>query len=192
MSNAAESWKHGRLRCADAVHARFFDDELVILDLAKGEYFALDAIGARLWSGLQGGKGMREIAQEIASEYDVDLESALTDLCVLGDDLVLRGLLVNDERTGMTVPSPIRCCTCSRACCCAPARRGVPTRFFLVSGPACRRAGVSSSACSSALRSAMAVIRSLVVRERPRRLDRRRGRRSGRGALGSSLLRRDL
>jgi hypothetical protein len=98
MSDASASWKHGRLRCADAVHARLFDDELVILDLAKGEYFALDAIGARLWSGLEKGRTIDEIAGDIVAEYDVSLEAALRDLAALGEHLVGQGLLVRDER----------------------------------------------------------------------------------------------
>jgi Coenzyme PQQ synthesis protein D (PqqD) len=97
MSQVASS-KHGHLRCADAVHARLFDDELVILDLARGEYFALDPIGARLWSGLQTGKAIGEIAREIVAEYDVEFDTALADLTALGDDLVARGLLVHEER----------------------------------------------------------------------------------------------
>jgi sulfur transfer complex TusBCD TusB component (DsrH family) len=98
MSVDGATWKHGRVRCADAVHARLFDNELVILDLAKGEYFALDDLGARLWSGLEAGRSVEQLAQEIVAEYDVTLDRALADLVALGDDLVARGLLVRDER----------------------------------------------------------------------------------------------
>jgi sulfur transfer complex TusBCD TusB component (DsrH family) len=100
MNVAGATWRHGRVRCADAVHARLFDNELVILDLAKGEYFALDDLGARLWSGLEAGRTVEQLAQEIVDEYDVTLDRALTDLVALGDDLVARGLLVRDERIG--------------------------------------------------------------------------------------------
>jgi hypothetical protein len=89
--------KHGRLRCADAVHSRLFDEELVILDLAKGEYFALDDVGARLWCGLEEGRTVEEIAQEIVLEYDVALDRCVADLMALSDDLVERGLMVPDE-----------------------------------------------------------------------------------------------
>lgn len=98
MTTESATWKHGRVRCADAVHARLFDEELVILDLAKGEYLALDQVGARLWSGLEAGRTVEEIAREVVEEYDVSLDRALADLLALGDDLVLRGLMVRDER----------------------------------------------------------------------------------------------
>jgi Coenzyme PQQ synthesis protein D (PqqD) len=100
MNGTNTAWKHGRVRCADAVHARLFDEELVILDLARGEYFALDPVGARVWAGLQSGRTVEEMAQEIVSEYDVSLDGALADLTALGDDLVARGLLVRDDESG--------------------------------------------------------------------------------------------
>jgi hypothetical protein len=100
LSASASDWKHGRVRCADAVHTRLFDRELVILDLAKGEYFSLDAVGARLWSGLDAGQTVEQIAQEVVAEYEVTPEHAIADLVALGDDLVARGLMVRDERSG--------------------------------------------------------------------------------------------
>ena len=98
MNADAPAWKHGPVRCADAVHARQFDEELVILDLARGEYFALDQIGARLWSGLEAGRPVAQIAREVAAEYDVSFDQALADLVALGDDLVARGLMVTGQR----------------------------------------------------------------------------------------------
>ncbi len=98
MNADGTSRAHGRVRCASAVHARLFDEELVILDLAKGEYFALDQVGLRLWSGLESGRSVEQIADEIASEYDVALDRALSDLVALADDLIAHGLLVPDER----------------------------------------------------------------------------------------------
>jgi hypothetical protein len=100
MNAAAVNWKYDRLRCADAVHARLFDEELIILDLSKGEYFSLDPLGARLWAGLGAGRTVEQIAEEVVTEYDVPLEQAMADLVALGDELVDRGLLVSDDRVG--------------------------------------------------------------------------------------------
>ncbi len=97
MKAIAPVWKHGRVRCANAVHARMFDEELIILDLAKGEYFAMDNVGARLWSGLEAGRTIDQIAKDVVAEYDVDLDRAITDLVTLGDELLARGLMVRDE-----------------------------------------------------------------------------------------------
>jgi hypothetical protein len=86
--------RSSRYRPADSVHTRTFDGELVILDLAHGEYFALDPIGSRLWVALEQGKSIEQVAAEIVQEYDVSAETAAADLAALLDDLVRRGLLV--------------------------------------------------------------------------------------------------
>ena len=97
MTAATPTRTQGKLRCADAVHSRRFDDEIVILDLANGEYFALDDVGARLWSALEAGRTVEEVAHEIAAEYDVPVDRAIVDLAALSDDLVARGLMVRDD-----------------------------------------------------------------------------------------------
>jgi hypothetical protein len=74
-----------------------FDGDLVILDLANGEYFALDPVGARMWEGLAARHSRDAIAEKIAQEYDVSVERALSDLSSLVDQLVSRRLLVPDE-----------------------------------------------------------------------------------------------
>ena len=97
MTTTPDNWKHGRVRSADAVYARLFDEELVILDLARGEYLALDAVGARLWSGLEAGRTVEQVAREIVDEYEVSMARVLADLVTLGDELVAKGLLVHDR-----------------------------------------------------------------------------------------------
>jgi Coenzyme PQQ synthesis protein D (PqqD) len=82
---------------APAVHTRLFDGELVILDLAKGEYLALDPIGSRLWRGLEDGRSVAQVAQEVVDEYDVSIEQATRDLQELVDEFLARGLFVLDE-----------------------------------------------------------------------------------------------
>ncbi len=89
---------HARARIADSARAREFDGDLVIIDLAAGEYFALDSVGARLWHGLAEGRTPEDVAGEIASAYDVGLEQALRDLVELTGELAARGLIVIDER----------------------------------------------------------------------------------------------
>jgi hypothetical protein len=86
-----------RLKTAPSVHTRLFDGELVILDLARGEYLALDAIGSLLWAGLEAGRSESEIAQSVVDEYDVSFENALADLQSLARELVDRGLFVEEE-----------------------------------------------------------------------------------------------
>ena len=82
------------LRPAPTVQTRLFDGELVILDMARGEYLALDPIGSKLWAGIVAGRGIEEIALDIVAEYEVTLDQATEDLQGLADDLVAQGLMV--------------------------------------------------------------------------------------------------
>jgi hypothetical protein len=75
------------------VHARRFDDEVVILDLAGGDYYALNAAGACIWEQLVAGRTPAEIARVLASEFQVEPERALTDCIALAGELIARGLL---------------------------------------------------------------------------------------------------
>jgi Coenzyme PQQ synthesis protein D (PqqD) len=75
------------------IHERTFDGDLVLLDLARGDYFGVNEIGARLWQGLSAGKTPREIAAEIQPDYEVSSETLLADLERLTTELVTRGLI---------------------------------------------------------------------------------------------------
>lgn len=89
--------KHRHLRPAPSVHTRSFDGELVILDLAGGEYLSLDPIGSRLWRALENGKTVEDVAREVVSEYDVSMEQATRDLEALVDEFLQKGLFVRAE-----------------------------------------------------------------------------------------------
>ncbi len=82
-----------RVRAAANVFARDFDGEIVLLDLARGDYFGLDAIGARLWNGLMAGKTAAEIAAQIGPDYDVEPAVIARDLDALVAELIAQGLV---------------------------------------------------------------------------------------------------
>lgn len=82
-----------KVRATRHVYARDFDGELVLLDLAKGSYYGLDAIGARLWKGIALGRTVAEIADELVPEYDVELSTLRADLLDLLRDLQTKGLV---------------------------------------------------------------------------------------------------
>ena len=84
----------GSIRPAEGVFARSFDDELLIVDLARGEYFALDGVGSMLWQGLDAGRTVEQIAHDVVDVYDVTYEQSLLDLSRLLADIVGHGLLV--------------------------------------------------------------------------------------------------
>jgi hypothetical protein len=83
-----------RVTAAEHVHCRQFDDDLVMVDLNGGEYFALDAIGARMWALLISGKTPAEIGATLAGEYNAGQRELLDDCTALANDLLKRGLIV--------------------------------------------------------------------------------------------------
>lgn len=85
--------EQSRLRPAAGVYARPFGDELVLLEFGRGEYFALDEIGARIWHMLEAGTDLAAIATQIATDYDVGAEQALTDILALVRDMHARALV---------------------------------------------------------------------------------------------------
>lgn len=78
------------------VLARGVGDETVLLNLASGTYFGLDAIGARMWQLMNEGKSMRELCDAIEAEYEVGREQLERDVLKLVQDLVANGLATAD------------------------------------------------------------------------------------------------
>jgi hypothetical protein len=83
-----------RVTAAEGVRFRQFDDELVLVDLAGGEYFALNGSGTRMWHELVSGKTPAEVGELLASEYEASGAQIESDCLALADDLFRRGLLV--------------------------------------------------------------------------------------------------
>ena len=83
-----------RVRVPQEVLARQVGGETVMLDLAKGTYFGLDPIGARMWQLLAEGKTLVEVCDAIVEEYEVSRDAVERDLLALLDDLKAHGLIV--------------------------------------------------------------------------------------------------
>jgi hypothetical protein len=84
-------------RVARDVHSRKFGAELVLLDLARGEYFSLDELGARIWDELAAGHCLADVLQRLVGEYEIEHDRLEADLRALANELVKRGLLVSDD-----------------------------------------------------------------------------------------------
>jgi Coenzyme PQQ synthesis protein D (PqqD) len=82
-----------RFEVRESVHARRFDDELVVLHLSQGEYFALDEVGARVWEGLAAGRTMDGLCDAMLSTYEVGREQLWQDVMAFAEALVASGLM---------------------------------------------------------------------------------------------------
>jgi len=75
------------------VMARQVGDETVILDLASGNYFGLDPVGARIWQLIGEGKPLEAVCETLLDEYEVSAEQAREDLARLVGQLQAQGLV---------------------------------------------------------------------------------------------------
>ena len=75
------------------VMARQVGDETVILDLASGNYYGLDPVGARIWQLLGEGKSLAQVCDTLTAEYEVSRATAEQDLEHLVRELGAKGLL---------------------------------------------------------------------------------------------------
>ncbi|MDH5649515.1 MAG: PqqD family protein [Gammaproteobacteria bacterium] len=68
------------LRHKSGVRAREVDNELVILDRDNGNINKLNQSACFIWSLLDGTKTVGQVEQALIKEYDIDLETAATDV----------------------------------------------------------------------------------------------------------------
>jgi len=77
----------------DAVF-RELDGQSVLLNLATGTYFGLDAVGTHVWHLAAADGSLRAISRALADEYDADPATIERDLLALAETLVDKGLWV--------------------------------------------------------------------------------------------------
>ena len=82
-----------RLTTSDDVVCRQVGGETVLLDIASGTYFGLDAVGARVWQLIEDdGCSLFETCDRIGAEYDVARTDLEQDVLALAAQLVEHGL----------------------------------------------------------------------------------------------------
>jgi hypothetical protein len=76
------------------VHASTLDGDCVLYDPRVGRGYVLNATGAQIWELCNGQRTLRDLAQEITSAYQIDVELAVADVRELVYGLQAAGLLV--------------------------------------------------------------------------------------------------
>jgi hypothetical protein len=84
------------VRIPDDVVFRDLAGEAVILNLATGTYFGLDAVGTRIWHLLAEHGSVERVVEIVLSEYDVDEARLRRDVDALTSELRDRGLVSID------------------------------------------------------------------------------------------------
>lgn len=78
---------------ADRLEWRTVGDEIVALDVSDATYFAVGAVGARVWPSLAEGTTLDQIVGIVVAEFDVDEPTARRDLEAFLDELATRDLI---------------------------------------------------------------------------------------------------
>ena len=75
----------------DAVF-RELDGQSVLLNLATGMYFGLDAVGTHVWQLALENGSLRAVRERLVDEYDAEPAAIERDLLALAETLVGKGL----------------------------------------------------------------------------------------------------
>src|SRR5262245_3491533 len=86
------------VRVSPDVVFRDLEGEAVILDLASGTYFGLNAVATRVWRLLDEGRPFTAIVDAIAEEFDAVRGDVERDVAALLHDLQARRLIVPADR----------------------------------------------------------------------------------------------
>ena len=81
------------LRIPDYVMSTTDNEDIVLLNARTDQYYALDEVGARLWSLLKDSKPLREIYQTLLDEYEVVPVQLEQDILELLNHLLENGLV---------------------------------------------------------------------------------------------------
>lgn len=67
--------------------------EMVLLNLADGVYYGLDAVGAHIWRNIEEPRAIRAIVDQVVARYDVEWAQCEHDVLVFLADLLAHGLV---------------------------------------------------------------------------------------------------
>lgn len=67
--------------------------EVVILDLKSGNYYGLDAVGARVWTLIEAPTSLADIRRIIMDEYEVDAETCERDILAFVNQMQAVGIV---------------------------------------------------------------------------------------------------
>ena len=83
-----------RVAAASGLMASDLAGEMVLLNLADGVYYGLDAVGAHIWRLLDEPRTVRAVVDDVVAQYHVDRVRCEDDVLTFLGDLSTHGLVV--------------------------------------------------------------------------------------------------
>ena len=69
------------------------DNETVMMDIERGDYYGLDSVGARIWALAEAPVSFSDICEKLQAEYEVSPEQCESDVTRFLGDLLERGIV---------------------------------------------------------------------------------------------------
>jgi hypothetical protein len=77
------------------------DGELVMMSIANGRYYGLDAIGTRVWARIKSPRAVSALCAELQNEYEVTAEQCRSDVLAFLKEMTAEDLVrVVDGQAG--------------------------------------------------------------------------------------------
>ena len=94
----------GFVRLAEGVMAQDAADEAVLMDLRRGTYYALNAVGARVLAWARAVPDVAAVVERLTEEYEADPEELRRDVERLLYELQTEGLIAVDRGDSAVPP----------------------------------------------------------------------------------------
>jgi len=79
------------------VAAKVVDGEAILINLSNGMYYSMDSVGGLIWSMIEQGHDLGDVAATIERHYEVDRDTAERDVQALARALLDEGLVVPSD-----------------------------------------------------------------------------------------------
>jgi len=80
-------------KCTDAFTETEIEGEVVVMDLARGDFFSLTGTAAAIWQRIDGSRSRDALIAELAAEYEVSTDEMAADVDAFLAQLGAAGLI---------------------------------------------------------------------------------------------------
>ena len=84
------------LRRSDPIMHTDLGDKTVMMDLEQGNYYGLNAVGARIWALLEQPTSIGSLCEQLTAEFEVQPDECLQSVTAFAQNLLDRGILVQE------------------------------------------------------------------------------------------------
>lgn len=89
----------------DEVAAKVIDGEAIMMNLVNASYYSMDGAGADVWELIEQGRSLEEVIDWVTSSFDVEEETARSDVEALYAELLEEGLVLIGRSDSVSEPT---------------------------------------------------------------------------------------